>query len=103
MIDGIKVKLGESFYIIPPLNFKHSKLCRKEINALNQEDKELVALEGTCIYLYHALLRNYPDITLDQVEDWVDFSNFNELLLCIMDVGGLKRKEQQAGEAKPRK
>jgi len=52
-----------------------------------------------------ALKRNYPEITREEVGDLVDMDNMIEVMACIMDVSGLKRKAQESalGQVKQEK
>ena len=37
-----------------------------------------------------AVQRNYPDITLENLNDWLDMSNFREMYLAVQGASGLK-------------
>ncbi|ENT1749659.1 hypothetical protein CAA71_002200, partial [Neisseria gonorrhoeae] len=45
-----------------------------------------------------ALKRNYPDLTREEAADLIDIGNMNEVFAAVMDVSGLKRREQEAAQ-----
>lgn len=87
LIPGKEITLGGQQYIVAPLNGTAIKQYRKDINAVKLgtlPDIELV------IKLAHASLkRNYPEITLEQVEDIVDYGNYFTLWDALLNVSGL--------------
>lgn len=55
---------------------------------------------STVIDCAHAALkRNYPDLTREEAADLIDIGNMNEVFAAVMDVSGLKRREQEAAQA----
>lgn len=97
---GIEVEFsnGEKL-IVPPLNLGALETFQDRLmsfkGGLDTESITLV-LDITTI----ALQRNYPDITRDMVaNELVDLSNMDEVMLAIMDVSGMRRKELLVGEA----
>lgn len=102
-VKGIPVELGGQIYIIPPI----------ALGPLEQLQDRLAVFDGTinkenCATVidatHAALLRNYPDLTREQVGEMVGLENMQELMEAVMDVSGLKRKlleETPQGEALP--
>lgn len=43
-----------------------------------------------------ALVRNYPDMTREEVAALLDLQNMQEAIACVFDVGGMKRKALEA-------
>ena len=98
MIDGVAVKMGNMQYTVPPMNFK---LLKK----LNPQMTQITAVVGTpteaqteaIIDVVHGcLLRNYPEITRDEIEENLDLGNTQSVIKAIMGVSGLVA----SGEAK---
>jgi hypothetical protein len=57
---------------------------------------------ATVIDTAHAALRrNYPDTTREDVADMLGLENMVEVMECVMDVSGLKRKAVELGGATP--
>lgn len=89
--------------IVPPLSLGQVELLQDKLTkfsgALDPESVALV-IEATTM----ALTRNYPEITREKVKDeLVDLANMEAVMLAVMDVSGLRRKEQELGEAGPGK
>jgi len=91
MIEGIAVKIADKEYIIPPLNFAGT---RKYIAAAKKlpgitDPEEQMSLMAEMVWL--ALRRNYPQMSIDDVEDIVDFTNVQTIMDAIVEASGLKK------------
>lgn len=104
-IKGVPVEMGGEVYIIPPLTLGRLDYFRERIakasgdgaNMLNPDTQRL-ALE----VVHAALVRNYPDMTVDAVGEILDLGNMGEAFTATMDVSGVMRKAAEAaasGEA----
>lgn len=96
-VPGIRLALAGVELIVPPLS----------LGALEDMQDRLTAFAGgadpasvaTAIdALHRALQRNYPDATRADVRDLIGLENMEEVMLAVMDVSGLRRKELEAGE-----
>lgn len=98
MIKGLKLHLGDADYEIPPIALGDLERLQDRLAAYQGGiDTESIA---TVIDVAHAALkRNYPEISRAEVGSLVDVGNMAEVFEAVMDVSGLKRKEQAAGEA----
>ena len=92
MIEGALVKMGGKEWTVPALTFKQvrtllPKLTTIPANAveLNKEQMEIVT-EVT----HAAVSRNYPELTVDDVEDMLDLRNVQVILLAVMGQSGLE-------------
>jgi hypothetical protein len=63
MIDGPTIKMGGEDKIMPPLNWKAVKTYWRELVAGNPEGETISRV------LHAALVRNYPDLTLEALEE----------------------------------
>jgi probable phage associated protein len=63
----------------------------------NVQDAKQISTVIDCAHA--AMKRNYPDMTREEVADLIDIGNMNEVFAAVMDVSGLKRKEQEAAQA----
>lgn len=97
--DGISVRLGRKSYVIAPISLGKLKLLRKELTAY-KEDLSEESIDTVIKSLFYSLQRNYPDITLEQVEEMIDVSNAGEIMRCVMDHSGMYRAklEKEAAE-----
>lgn len=88
---------GGRWYLVPPANFGTLERMREKINALPQLEAGDPAAQGSITDLaFEALRRNYPTITRDMVLDLVDVGNMFDVQATVLDVGGMKRRQQQA-------
>lgn len=84
--EGQPFKVGPRTYIIPALSFGAAKRMRADIRKIGagelppEEAQDLVAK-----VVFAALVRNYPNLTLEQVEDEiVDYENWGRLFDVVM-------------------
>jgi len=102
MIKGVKYTFanGEEL-VVPPLSLGALEILQDKIGAF-QGGVSKESIETIVEVTLAALHRNYPEITADQVKnDLLDVSNMLDVFGLVMDIGGLKRKEIEAGEPKP--
>lgn len=102
MVKGVRFEFanGEE-YIIPPLTLGSLELLQDKISAF-QGGVSKDSVETIVSVTLAALQRNYPDMTPEKVKsDLLDVGNMLDVFGAVMDIGGLKRKEQEAGELKP--
>jgi hypothetical protein len=101
-IPGIKIKLGDVERVFPPLNLKSLKLLQPQLESF-KGGIDINSVDTVLEVAMASLKRNYPDIAIDELEEYIDVSNMNEIIQAVMDVSGLRRKaiEQEAklGEA----
>lgn len=98
---GIKRNLGGTDYIIPPLSLGAMEVMQERLEAF-QGGTDMASIKVVVDATHAALKRNYPDITRDDVAEVVDLGNMQEVMECVMDVSGLKRKSiesEAVGEA----
>lgn len=96
--DGEWVKLaGRKEYLLPPLNFKALRAMQGDLVALGSvADGNAATLTqekmDTVIKIVHAaLVRNYPDIQVSDVEELVDMANFRQVFSVLLGMSGLVR------------
>ena len=100
MIDGVKQKIGEKTYIVPPLNLKFIEKNEELLAKVGVVDKKTPrASLGICAQVIHAAIsRNYPDVELEDLKDGLDLHNIPILITIIMGQSGFEyRGEDQAG------
>lgn len=105
MIDGIEITLGEKRYTVPPLNFKAIKKLQPDIASISTAKISAAGMSveqvDSLVRIIHAaLLRNYPGITVEEVEDGVDIANAGSIMMAVMNVSGYTASgESQAPQA----
>ena len=92
MINGTKITLGGTEYIVPPLNFKALKTLQPMIESLSKIDMAMSneQIDNVAEIVLAALNRNYPDKTKDDVLEWLDLGNSGQILGAIMGASGIK-------------
>ncbi|STZ77345.1 phage associated protein [Bergeriella denitrificans] len=97
-VAGVTMNLNGQEYVVPPLSLGVLDQIKDRIGNF---DKAPFAeqVELTISVAHAALKRNYPDLTREEVGDMLDVANMMEVFGAVMDVSGLKRKEQEAAQA----
>lgn len=98
-IKGVTVELNGTNYVIPPIALGALEQLQERIVAFNGDIQDVKQISTVIDCAYAALRRNYPDMTREEVADLIDIGNMNEVFVAMMDVSGLKRKEQEAAQA----
>jgi hypothetical protein len=109
MIDGFEVEIGGEKYIVPPLGMAGLKTLAAMQNAPGTENLSAKEqLVETAITTTHAaLVRNYPDLQLEDVKERIhawEILALYEVLPALYSKGGLERlrearKAKEAAEA----
>lgn len=94
MVPGIKFDFGGGkVYTVPPLALGDLRRLQKQIVALNANALDAATVDTVVDAVHSALKRNYTGITVEEVEGLVDLGNMFDALGCVMDAGGVKRKQ----------
>jgi hypothetical protein len=97
-IKGIRLELSGDFYVIPPMPLGALEQMHDRLDAYTGgADKQSVSTVIDC--LYAALKRNYPEKTREDVADLVDVGNMQDVMMAVMDVSGMRRKQLEEDEA----
>jgi len=101
-VKGVQVEFANgSVLTVPPLNLASVEVLHERLSRFSGGlDKDSIGLVIDATLM--ALQRNYPDMTRDQVvNELLDLSNMEDVMQAVMDVSGLRRKEQEKalGEA----
>jgi len=109
MIEGITINLAGQDYVIPPLNLRGVKQCKADIARMtsvtkNSDPLNAERFEAVCRIVHAAMIRNYPDVKLEELEDMLDLGNMNDTIEAVLAQSGLKHHAEDAppsGEAQP--
>jgi hypothetical protein len=94
--EGQKIELQNMTLVIPPLNFailRKQEGLKKLKTVMNgfknaQKDGDFELAEETLLeaaeLIWMAAKRNYPDLTLEQIEEGLDFSNAVKIIPALM-------------------
>jgi hypothetical protein len=83
-IEGIEISMGGQAMIVPALNIKQHKALKDEIKTMENKDDTVAQFTATTKVVHQALTRNYPEITLDEVEEMLDMGNFVKVSFAAM-------------------
>lgn len=87
-VPGVEMTFEGMSYVVPPMNAAAVEQYRDEVAVLlgggGVPDILMIVK-----LLHAALSRNYPEVTVDQVKQWVDFGNMVQVLDTVMHVSGL--------------
>lgn len=102
-IEGVAIKLSGVSYIVPPLNFRLLKRHKADIDAITSGTAGAGGLDtetaDRMIAVVHAALsRNYPELSLDTVEDGLDLRNSAPIIRALLGQSGFVEGDAQ-GEA----
>ena len=99
-IPGIAFDFGGGqVYIVPPLALGNLQMLQDKLTAMTGVEAMNPASIATVLDATHAaLVRNYPDMTREKVGQLVDLGNMFEVIGCVMDVTGAKRKSSEDAE-----
>jgi hypothetical protein len=85
--------------VVPPLNLDSLKAMGDRLKTL-QTRPDLESMQTMVDAIERALKRNYRGVPRWLIEQTIDVANIPDLTQAFMDLGGLKRKEIEAGKAK---
>jgi hypothetical protein len=92
--EGVKIALGRQSYVVPALTIKQLRqlgpqlATMRGIQGREPTDEEI---DGMFAVIHAALSRNYPDITVEQLEDVIDMNSLPVVMQAIMGQSGLER------------
>ena len=91
LIEGIEISMGGRKLVVPPLNLKQIRKYSQVLMELQNLDESNVLARAAALgaVIHAAISRNYPEITLAQVEDMLDLSNLLPAVQALMRVSGL--------------
>lgn len=94
--DGVWVRMGgRRYYLIPALSFRALKKSQPQLAKLNAmlgiPDAEQI---DNLIQIAHAaMVRNYPEMKMDELEDLIDMTNFTTVFTALVLASGLEKSK----------
>lgn len=90
LLDGVTVRIGRREFIVPPLNIKSLKRAAKLAPVMEGGGE---ASFDACVDVIHmAVVRNYPDVTRDDIEEELDAGNLPAVVDAVMEASGFDPK-----------
>jgi hypothetical protein len=102
LVDGIDVKVGREVLTVPALNFKALRRLKPSLDILKGIDRNASDLTDeqfdAIVHIVHtAIRRNYPNMSIEDLEEGLDMSNLKPVIDAVMANSGMK----PSGEARP--
>lgn len=97
-IKGLEFDFGGAVLTIPPLSLGDLELLQDRISALQVGSVDPASVGTIIDSTLAALQRNYPEITRADVAALIDLENMVDVLECVMDVSGTRRKATEAAK-----
>jgi hypothetical protein len=104
---GEWVTLGAEQYLVPAMALKSVIEYQERIELLKtpgSNGKPSIDQMDTVIDIIHsAMVRNYPDMTKDDIGELIDLSNYGAVINAVLRISGFQRSaengDSQSGEA----
>ena len=102
MIPGVVVAMGGRDWLVPPLTLGELRRLMPMVRQLTEIGASMGEAQITVLVeiVTAALQRNYPDVTLEEVENLLDLGNAASVLNAVLTGSGLKVSETSMGEAR---
>lgn len=85
LIPGVTIRLGRRDYVVPPLNARGVRQVAQLVPALEGTAGDNVDYVTAAMEVLHlAMVRNYPEITKEELEDIVDLANLPRLMAAVL-------------------
>jgi hypothetical protein len=101
MVPGVTVAMGGQDWIVPPLTLGQLRRLMPKVRQLTEIGASMGEPQISVLVdiVTAALKRNYPEMTTDQVENFLDLGNASAVLNAVLTGSGLKPSGAAVGEA----
>jgi len=101
VIPGVMVAMGGQQWTVPPLTLGQLRRLMPKVQQLTDIGSQMGEVQiGVLVEIVAAALqRNYPDISVETVEDLLDLGNASVVLNAVLTGSGLRPRERSQGEA----
>lgn len=98
--DGVAIKLAGREYILPAIYIGPLRRLGKKLAAAEAAGDQDAIFEASCALIHASLSRNYPDVTLEDVEErMVTVANLQTVLQAALGQSGVERVPVGEGAA----
>jgi hypothetical protein len=86
LIPGVTLTLGGREFVVPPLSMKALRELHPQWPTLQSMGDVPTGPQIDVVLgvVHSALIRNYPDLTRDELEELVDLGNLPKALMAVM-------------------
>jgi hypothetical protein len=98
MIPGVMITMGGKDWEVPPLTLGQLRRLMPKVRRMTNVDATMGEDQLTTVLeiVSAAMQRNYPEITVEMVEELLDLGNTSNVLSAVLTGSGLKLGEIQA-------
>lgn len=98
LLDGVKVSMGGRDFVVPSLTLKSLKSLSSKLEILSSMGGIPTPdqIDAMVSVIHCAMVRNYPELSTQDVEELLDLSNLQTTFLSVMAASGLQRKQGEA-------
>ena len=100
---GKWVEFSGASYLVPPLNFRALRELQDKIAKLGTITGTPTGEQMKVVseIVHAALARNYPQMTVKNVEEMIDLGNFMPVMDAVLNIAGLRRLAPGEGTVQP--
>ncbi len=98
-IEGQAISMNGVEIIVPALNFRQIKTLAPDIKKMDQETNDMKRIDAQLKVVLQAVKRNYPDATIEDLEDGLDMNNLVGVVMAAMG----QKADDLAGKMAPAK
>lgn len=107
--EGVEISIGQEKYILPPLSFRQLRKYQPLLEEYSGKTKEEIMRKASLFDLlrltpvvHAALSRNYPSITLDEIEDKMGIESAADgkllkIVTAVFGVSGVEALPKRGG------
>ena len=101
MLPGVTIAMGGRDWLVPPLTLGQLRRLMPKVRQLTEIGASMGETQiGVLVEIVTAALqRNYPEATVDVVENLLDLGNASAVLNAVLTGSGLKLRDDRLGEA----
>lgn len=86
-VKGVEKDLCGTTYVIPPLNLRALNLIQDKLSAYDQATG-IEQLQISVDIIHAAMIRNYPEMTKEELLDIIDLENMVDVMDAVMGNSG---------------
>lgn len=99
LLEGTKMNLGGREFIVPPLNIRGLRLLGPKFDSITKACMgagvsallSVEVLDDMMEVIHTAIVRNYPNVTKDELEDLVDLDTLPKLFQAVAAQSGMQQ------------
>jgi hypothetical protein len=96
-LDGKEIYLGGEKYVIPPIPLIYMGRLKRGQQAMQAEDFDKGTADLVDV-IHAALIRNYPDLSIDVVSQNLDLGNYASIMDAASSVSGMEKAGDTEGK-----